>query len=118
MADPARGEVWWVDFEPTLGSEANKRRPALVISVRALAHLPVRVVVPLTSWQEQHSIQSNKVRVAASASNGLVRDSAVDILLVRAVSLERFSQKIGRVPQSVVDEIAAGVAVVIGVPLV
>jgi mRNA interferase MazF len=29
---PKRGEIWLVDFEPTIGSEIKKIRPALVIS--------------------------------------------------------------------------------------
>jgi len=27
-----RGEVWWVDFEPALGSEVRKTQPAVVVS--------------------------------------------------------------------------------------
>jgi len=29
--DPARGEVWWVDLDPTRGSETCKTRPAVVV---------------------------------------------------------------------------------------
>jgi mRNA interferase MazF len=27
-----RGEVWWVDFEPAMGSEVKKTRPAVIVS--------------------------------------------------------------------------------------
>jgi mRNA interferase MazF len=27
-----RGEVWWVDFDPSLGSEIRKTRPAVIVS--------------------------------------------------------------------------------------
>ncbi|MDR2481745.1 MAG: type II toxin-antitoxin system PemK/MazF family toxin [Spirochaetaceae bacterium] len=45
-----RGEVWWVDFEPALGSEIQKTRPAVIVS-RDTANSVMRrvVVVPLTS---------------------------------------------------------------------
>ena len=45
-----RGEVWWVEFDPAIGSEINKRRPAIIISNdSANRNLPRVMVIPLTS---------------------------------------------------------------------
>jgi hypothetical protein len=45
-----RGEVWWVDFDPALGSEIKKRRPAIIVSNdSANRNLSRVIVVPLTS---------------------------------------------------------------------
>lgn len=45
-----RGEVWWVEFDPAVGSEIRKTRPALIVSNDAAnRNLGRVVVVPLTS---------------------------------------------------------------------
>src|ERR1700686_2695309 len=47
---PRRGEVWWVAFDPSVGGEMQKTRPALVVSNNgANAALNRLIVVPLTS---------------------------------------------------------------------
>ena len=45
-----RGEIWWVSFDPSLGGETRKTRPAIVVSNNA-ANLALNrvVVIPLTS---------------------------------------------------------------------
>ncbi len=45
-----RGDVWWVEFDPAIGSEIRKTRPAIVVSNDAAnRNLSRVVVVPLTS---------------------------------------------------------------------
>lgn len=45
-----RGEVWWVEFDPSVGSEIHKTRPAVIVSNDAANRNLARVVVvPLTS---------------------------------------------------------------------
>jgi mRNA interferase MazF len=49
-----RGEVWWVEFEPAVGSEIRKTRPAVIVSNNAAnRHLARVVVVPLSSNTER-----------------------------------------------------------------
>ena len=45
-----RGEVWWVDFNPSIGGEIQKTRPAVIISNDFANEISNRVqVIPLTS---------------------------------------------------------------------
>ena len=50
---PQKGEIWLIDFDPVTGSEIGKSRPAIVISSNSIGKLPLRIVVPVTSWQKK-----------------------------------------------------------------
>ena len=49
-----RGEVYWVNLDPTVGSEVKKRRPAVILSPDEMNRsLKVVIVAPITSSQRQ-----------------------------------------------------------------
>ena len=59
-----RGEVWWVDFEPAIGSEVKKTRPAIIVSNDASNAAMSRVqVVPVTSNVEKLYVFESPLRV-------------------------------------------------------
>jgi mRNA interferase MazF len=96
-----RGDIRLIDLEPVRGSEASKRRPAVIVSNdRANATADrigrgVVTVVPLTS---------NTARVfpfqtlLPAGETGLPRDSKAQAEQVRAVAVERVGPALGRVP--------------------
>lgn len=110
---PTRGQIWWVDFDPTRGSETRKTRPAVVVSTDAVSRLPVRLVVPLTEWKEKHSEYLWRLEVEPSQLNGLTKNSAADALQIRCVSIERFKEHIGRLEAVLMSELSAAVALVV-----
>lgn len=81
---PKRGQIWWVNLDPTVGGEISKRRPCVVIShdtVNKLRRTPV--VVPLSS-----SPKAFPPVVVAMPSTG--PDSAAVVDQMRAVDKRRF----------------------------
>jgi len=111
--DPRRGEIWWVDFDPTRGSETAKTRPAVVVSTDAVSVLPVRLVVPLTGWHPKHGEFVWRLKVAPTPLNGLTKVSAADALQLRCVSVDRFKERIGVLEAPLMAELTAAVALVI-----
>ena len=53
---PQRSEIWTVQFDPSVGAEIRKIRPAVVVSVDTVGRLPLRIVVPLTDWQDAFAL--------------------------------------------------------------
>lgn len=105
-----RGEVRLVEFEPIRGAEANKTRPALIVSndgANATADRLGRGVVtvlPLTSNTER--VYAFQVFLPAAGS-GLPRDSKVQAEQVRSVAVERVGRSLGTVPPRLMAEVDA-----------
>lgn len=67
-----RGEVYWVDFDPSMGGEIQKRRPAVILSNNAANRALNRVlVVPLTSQTSRMYPGETIVRVRGRESKAM-----------------------------------------------
>lgn len=67
-----RGEVWWVEFDPAVGSEIRKTRPAVIVSNdSANRNLTRVVVVPLSSRTGRQYPGEALVTVAGQASKAM-----------------------------------------------
>jgi mRNA interferase MazF len=93
--NPQRGEIWLVDLNPTRGQEIQKTRPVVVISSDLFAPIPLRIVIPITSWQDKFCDRPFMVKLEANLSNGLDRNSAGNVLQVCSLSTERFVRRLG-----------------------
>lgn len=92
---PKRGEIWLVNLEPTLGVEIKKIRPVVVINSDALGKLPLKLIAPLTNWQNYFAQNPWHVKIIPNQTNGLTKVSAVDTLQLRGVDIQRFQKKLG-----------------------
>jgi mRNA interferase MazF len=109
---PRRGEIFLADLEPVLGHEQNGRRPFLILSILQMnqASLKLAIGIPLTTTPRSTALH---VRVEP-ASTGLDRVSYAMPEMIRSVSTERFSQRLGRVPLETVKIASERAGVLIG----
>lgn len=103
-----RGEIRLIDLEPARGNEANKRRPAVIVSndrANASAERLARGVVTIVP------VTSNIARVFAfqtllpADATGLRVSSKAQAEQVRSVSLERVGPVLGRVPPNLMADL-------------
>lgn len=100
-----RGEVRVVDLDPVRGSEANKRRPAVIVSndgANSTAEClgrGVLTVVPVTSRTDR--VYPFQVLLPASKT-GLDRDAKAQAEQARAVAVERIGELVGELSPDLV----------------
>jgi mRNA interferase MazF len=103
-----RGEIRLVDLDPTRGAEANRRRPAVLVSNDGANLTAERLgrgvvtVVPVTS--NVTTVYPFQVLLEA-ASTGLPRDSKAQAEQVRSIAVERVGPLVGTLPADLVAEL-------------
>jgi mRNA interferase MazF len=102
-----RGEVWWVNFDPTQGRDIRKTRPAIVLTADALnrARRTV-VVVPLSTGPA-----ANPPILVAVLSLGGASVAVCD--QVRAVGKTRFLRREGAIAAAELKAVEAGLRAVL-----
>jgi mRNA interferase MazF len=64
---PKRGDVWLANFDPTVGAEIKKIRPAVVVSSDSVGKLLIKLIAPVTDWKEYYIGNIWYVRCVASS---------------------------------------------------
>jgi mRNA interferase MazF len=103
MASIKRGDLFLVNFDPTLGSKAKKIRPALVVSndINNL-HSPIVSIAPITS--NVTKVYSFEVQIPPG-TGGLRTRSKVMVNQTRAVDKIRLIKKLGTLPEKIMLEV-------------
>ncbi|MGH7722412.1 MAG: type II toxin-antitoxin system PemK/MazF family toxin [Candidatus Dormibacteria bacterium] len=103
-----RGEIRLVDFDPVRGSEANKRRPAVIVSNDGANSTAARIgrgvitVVPVTPNVQR--ILPFQVLLPPGTA-GLDRASKAQAEQIRSVAVERVGPPLGLLPATIVAEL-------------
>ncbi len=110
----SQGEIWWADLPAPTGSGAGFRRPVIVVQGDALnrSRIATVVCVPLTSNTKWASAPGNVLLVAGVTS--LPKDSVANVSQIVALDKALLARRVAKLPQSKLDLILAGIAVVLG----
>lgn len=110
MVKVSRGDIFWVNLDPTIGSEIRKKRPAVVVSNNAANKRYHQVtVLPLTS-QKAADTEPFQVWIPQAESN-LSKDSKALAEQIRTVSKLRLAGRIGHLPEEIMEKIEMAVKV-------
>jgi mRNA interferase MazF len=113
-----RGDIHSVDLDPVRGSEANKRRPAVIVSNDAANRTAKRLgrgvvtVVPVTTNIER--VYPFQVLLPA-AETGLDRDSKAQAEQIRSIAVERVGDPLGVVPNAIMLDIDEALRLHLGI---
>ena len=112
MADPARGEVWAADLDPTRDHEQGGRRPVLVVSVDMFNQGPagLAIVLPITSVLR--NIPAHLI--VHPPEGGLKAPSRILCDAVRSVSRGRFLRCWGVVSPATMDGVEDRLRILMG----
>ncbi len=105
-----RGDIWWVEFDPALGSEIKKTRPAIIVSNdSANRHLARVIVVPLTSNTEHLYPGEAFITLSGKPSKAMADQ-------IMTVDKKRLKTKIDTLSKSDLRDVEAAILVQLGLP--
>lgn len=107
-----RGEIWLTDFNPSVGTELHKNRPALIISSNEVNNHHPRVIVIPISTKNYSGLSVVKI---TSKRSGLDKESVVLPAEIRAIDKIRLIKRLGKVFRSKLKEVEEAVKLVLGI---
>jgi mRNA interferase MazF len=91
------------------------QRLAAIVNDDAIGILPLRVIVPITAWQERYAVAPWMVRLDPDPGNGLDTPSAADTFQVRSVSQIRFVRRLRNISVQALQDVTRALAIVLSI---
>jgi mRNA interferase MazF len=99
------GSIWLVSFDPSIGTEIRKTRPAVIISGTAFNQRSKVTVLPITSANPSDRLLPVIVPLVPSVTNGLSSNSFVVCVDPMTFDKRRLIQCLGQVESNQLEEI-------------
>ena len=107
MCDYRSGSIWLVNFEPSIGTEIKKIRPALIISASDFNQIRRKItLLPITSQViKTPQLAPVVVKLKATQSNGLDRDSTIIAIEPNTFDKRRLIKYLGQIEVETLIEV-------------
>jgi mRNA interferase MazF len=113
IAFPRRGEIYLVGFDPTVGHEIRKTRPAVVIQNDVSnQHSPITIVAAISSQFSEPPFP-REVMIEPEES-GLPKRSAVIVNQIRSVDRRRLQKRLGRLSRHSMELVDEAIKISLG----
>ena len=110
---PIRGEIYLVNFDPTIGAEINKIRPALIIQNNiANENSPITIIAAITSKFDDR-LYPTEVQLDPP-EGGLKTNSVVLLNQIRSIDQQRLIRKIGAIGLEKLNEVDRAIQISFG----
>ncbi len=107
-----RGEIWWVNLDPTVGSETAKRRPCVILQNDiGNARSDTTMVAPLLKGSKSYPFV---VIIEANVAKGLDETRGIHLEQMRVVDAQRIDNKLGTLDDKYWSAIDLAVRIVLG----
>lgn len=114
LTPPKRGEIYLVSFDPTVGAEIQKTRPAIVLQNDvANEYSPITIVAAITS-QIDTRLYPTEVLIKPP-EGGLSKASLVLLNQIRSIDKQRLVKRLGKLNQSTLDQINQAILISLGI---
>ncbi len=111
-----RGEIYFAELNPVLGSEQGGTRPVLIVQNDiGNAYSPTTIVMPITSKTDKAKLPTH-VELSRRES-GLSRDSVLLAEQIRTIDKSRLKQRVAVLDKNAMHKISEAMAVSIGLTL-
>lgn len=101
-----QGEIWKVNFDPSVGHEIRKIRPAVIIAAgKVIKFVNLVTVMPITSNMDNYL--DDDIKILKDENNRLFTDSIIKIHCINSFHKgpERFVKKVGVVNEYILEQI-------------
>jgi mRNA interferase MazF len=113
LVRPRRGEVYLVNFDPTLGAEIRKTRPALIVQNDiANRHSAITIVAAITSQFDQ-PLYPTEVLISPP-EGGLRADSVALLNQIRSIDKQRLVRRLGTLKPETMDRVDHAILISMG----
>ena len=109
-----RGEIWWANLPPPVGSEPGFRRPVLVIQTDTFNQSGVATVVAVVFTSNLRLADAPGNVLCRRQDTGLSNDSVANVSQVAALDKRWFTSRVSKISPALLSEVEDGLRLLLG----